>query len=50
MKRAFRLYDAERTTCVTKGEFRRVIENYCTPLTTDQFNTLHAKVSDCFFL
>ncbi|XP_076811807.1 EF-hand calcium-binding domain-containing protein 6-like [Clavelina lepadiformis] len=44
IRQAFHVYDAERCTNVTKGEFRRVLENYCLPLTTDQFNHFLAKV------
>ncbi|KAH3735163.1 hypothetical protein DPMN_041624, partial [Dreissena polymorpha] len=42
--KAFRTYDVDQTLSVTKGEFRRVLENFCTPLTTDQFEAVLAKV------
>ena len=38
------MYDIDKTSAVTKGEFRRVIETFCMPLTTDQFTTLLPKV------
>lgn len=41
---AFEAYDVGQTSSVTKGEFRRVIEAFCTPLTTDQFEAVLAKV------
>ena len=37
-------YDVDQTSSVTKGEFRRVLESFCTPLTTDQFEAVLAKV------
>lgn len=42
---AFKTYDVDQTSSVTKGEFRRVLEAFCTPLTTDQFEAVLAKVS-----
>ncbi|XP_052809717.1 EF-hand calcium-binding domain-containing protein 6-like isoform X2 [Mya arenaria] len=42
--RAFHTYDVDQTASVTKGEFRRVLENFCTPLTSDQFDAVVAKV------
>uniref|UniRef100_UPI00089DAA5E EF-hand calcium-binding domain-containing protein 6-like n=1 Tax=Ciona intestinalis TaxID=7719 RepID=UPI00089DAA5E len=44
LKQAFQLYDADRCTNVTKGEFRRVLENYCLPMTAEQFNALVVKI------
>nr|XP_039259918.1 EF-hand calcium-binding domain-containing protein 6-like [Styela clava] len=44
MKRAFQTYDTERTLTVTPGEFRRILEHHCLPLTTEQFNSLLIKV------
>ena len=41
---AFQAYDVEQAGSVTKGEFRRVIEAFCSPLTTDQFEAVLAKV------
>ena len=45
IRQAFKVYDAEKSTNVTKGEFRRVLDNYCLPLTTEQFNNVLSKVS-----
>ncbi|XP_053398276.1 EF-hand calcium-binding domain-containing protein 6-like [Mercenaria mercenaria] len=42
---AFKTYDVDQTSSVTKGEFRRVLEAFCSPLTTDQFEAVLAKVS-----
>lgn len=41
---AFQAYDVNQTASVTKGEFRRVLESFCTPLTTEQFEAVLAKV------
>ena len=38
-------YDIENNGGVTKGEFRRVLESFCFPLTTEQFDAVAAKVS-----
>ena len=37
-------YDADQNCSVTKGEFRRVLESFCIPLTTEQFEAVLAKV------
>ncbi|KAK3098848.1 hypothetical protein FSP39_023679 [Pinctada imbricata] len=41
---AFMTYDVDNNQSVTKGEFRRVIESFCVPLTTEQFDAVVAKV------
>ena len=41
---AFMTYDADQNCSVTKGEFRRVLESFCIPLTTEQFEAVLAKV------
>ena len=42
---AFQTYDASGNQSVTKGEFRRVLESFCLPLTSDQFQGVVKKVS-----
>ena len=37
-------YDANRNSTVTKGEFRRVLEGFCFPMTTEQFHGVVNKV------
>lgn len=37
-------YDVEHNLGVTKGEFRRVLESFCVPLTSEQFEAVVAKV------
>nr|KAG5711061.1 hypothetical protein BaRGS_013795 [Batillaria attramentaria] len=37
-------YDVDLNETVTKGEFRRVLESYCFPMTSDQFDTVMNKV------
>ena len=41
---AFQTYDVEKTQSVTRGEFRRVLETYCLPLSSEQFEAVIAKV------
>lgn len=41
---AFMTYDVEHNLGVTKGEFRRVLESFCVPLTSEQFEAVVAKV------
>nr|XP_022292188.1 EF-hand calcium-binding domain-containing protein 6-like isoform X2 [Crassostrea virginica] len=41
---AFMTYDVEHSLGVTKGEFRRVLESFCLPLTSEQFEAVVAKV------
>ena len=43
--KAFKMYDIDENETVTKGEFRRVLESYCLPVTTEQFDGIIAKVS-----
>lgn len=43
---AFRIYDVDENETVTKGEFRRVLETYCMPLTSEQFDSIVAKVGN----
>lgn len=40
---AFMTYDVEHNLGVTKGEFRRVLESFCVPLTSEQFEAVVAK-------
>lgn len=42
---AFMTYDVDHNNGVTKGEFRRVLESFCLPLNTEQFEAVLAKVS-----
>ncbi|XP_070189620.1 EF-hand calcium-binding domain-containing protein 6-like [Littorina saxatilis] len=44
LKQAFQMYDVDQNETVTKGEFRRVLESYCFPMNTEQFNTVLNKV------
>ena len=44
LKQAFKMYDVDENETVTKGEFRRVLESFCLPLTTEQFDGVMAKV------
>ncbi|XP_043944428.1 EF-hand calcium-binding domain-containing protein 6 [Protopterus annectens] len=44
VKRAFQICDTDHSLGVTKGEFRRVIENFILPLTQVQFDTLLIKI------
>uniref|UniRef100_A0A2C9KUP1 EF-hand domain-containing protein n=1 Tax=Biomphalaria glabrata TaxID=6526 RepID=A0A2C9KUP1_BIOGL len=44
LKQGFKLYDVDNNETVTKGEFRRVLEMYCMPLTADQFDSILAKI------
>ncbi|KAL3881564.1 hypothetical protein ACJMK2_027990 [Sinanodonta woodiana] len=44
IKQAFLTYDADQNGSVTKGEFRRVLESFCFPMTTSQFEAVLAKV------
>ncbi|KAL8588470.1 hypothetical protein ACOMHN_054049 [Nucella lapillus] len=44
LKQAFQTYDVDQNETVTKGEFRRVLESYCFPMTTEQFDTIMNKV------
>ncbi|KAK7503096.1 hypothetical protein BaRGS_00005722 [Batillaria attramentaria] len=44
LKQAFQTYDVDLNETVTKGEFRRVLESYCFPMTSDQFDTVMNKV------
>ncbi|XP_023929939.1 EF-hand calcium-binding domain-containing protein 6 [Lingula anatina] len=44
LHQAFQNYDIDQSLAVTKGEFRRVLESFCFPLTTEQFNGIIAKV------
>ncbi|VDI45640.1 Hypothetical predicted protein [Mytilus galloprovincialis] len=41
---AFMTYDIENNGGVTKGEFRRVLESFCFPMTTEQYDAVVAKV------
>ena len=50
LKQAFQTYDVDQNETVTKGEFRRVLESYCLPLTSDQFEAIMNKVSFLFVL
>lgn len=43
---AFQTYDVDRNETITKGEFRRVLETFCFPMTTDQFCTIANKVAE----
>ncbi|XP_066264763.1 EF-hand calcium-binding domain-containing protein 6-like isoform X1 [Branchiostoma lanceolatum] len=43
LKLAFQTYDVDQSLSITKGEFRRVLETFCFPLTTDQFDAILAK-------
>ncbi|KAI8489383.1 EF-hand calcium-binding domain-containing protein 6 [Branchiostoma belcheri] len=43
LKLAFQTYDVDQSLNITKGEFRRVLETFCFPLTTDQFEAILAK-------
>ncbi len=45
---AFQNYDVDQSQSITKGEFRRVIESYCFPLTTEQFEAILNKVSSIY--
>ena len=40
----FRNYDINRVDAISKGEFRRVVEAFAVPLTTEQFESVVAKV------
>ena len=42
--KAFQTYDEQQSGSVTKGEFRRVLELYCLPMNTEQFNVILGKV------
>ena len=42
---AFQTYDVEQNLSVTKGEFRRILETFCFPMSSEQFQSLVAKVS-----
>ncbi|XP_076466442.1 EF-hand calcium-binding domain-containing protein 6-like [Babylonia areolata] len=44
LKQAFQTYDVDQNETVTKGEFRRVLESYCFPMTSNQFDTIMNKV------
>lgn len=44
MKQAFQTYDVEFNETVTKGEFRRVLESFCFPMNSDQFDAIISKV------
>ncbi|RUS70512.1 hypothetical protein EGW08_021724 [Elysia chlorotica] len=44
LRQAFKMYDVDENETVTRGEFRRVLESYCMPLTTEQFDAIAAKV------
>lgn len=44
LRQAFQTYDVDQNDTVTKGEFRRVLESYCFPMNTDQFDTIVNKV------
>lgn len=43
-------YDVEHSLGVTKGEFRRVLESFCLPLTSEQFEAVVAKVHNSVLL
>lgn len=47
---AFMTYDVEHNQGVTKGEFRRVLESFCLPLTSEQFEAVVAKVHNSVFV
>jgi Ca2+-binding EF-hand superfamily protein len=42
--KAFQSYDDRQSMCVSKGQFRRVLEVHCLPLTNQQFDALLNKV------
>ncbi|XP_074648584.1 EF-hand calcium-binding domain-containing protein 6-like [Tubulanus polymorphus] len=44
LQQAFQNYDIDKNLSVTRGEFRRVLELYCFPMTTEQFSAIVAKV------
>lgn len=44
IKQACQNYDIDQSLSITKGEIRRVLDNYCLPLTTAQFDAMIIKV------
>ncbi|KAJ8031739.1 EF-hand calcium-binding domain-containing protein 6 [Holothuria leucospilota] len=44
LKQACQNYDIDQSLTITKGELRRVLDMFCAPLTTDQFESMIAKV------
>ncbi|XP_041351388.1 EF-hand calcium-binding domain-containing protein 6-like [Gigantopelta aegis] len=44
LKQAFQTYDVDQNQSVTKGEFRRILESFCFPMSSEQFQSLIAKV------
>ncbi|XP_063969764.1 EF-hand calcium-binding domain-containing protein 6-like isoform X1 [Lytechinus pictus] len=44
LKQACQNYDIDQSLTITKGELRRVLDTFCLPMTTDQFNSVMAKV------
>ncbi|XP_071941657.1 EF-hand calcium-binding domain-containing protein 6-like [Antedon mediterranea] len=45
LKQAFQNYDIDHSLTITRGELRRVLDNFCFPLTTEQFDGIMAKVA-----
>ncbi|CAL1541366.1 unnamed protein product [Lymnaea stagnalis] len=45
LQKAFKMYDVDDDEKVTKDEFRRVLECNCMPLTSEEFNSILAKLS-----
>ncbi|PIK51188.1 putative EF-hand calcium-binding domain-containing protein 6 [Apostichopus japonicus] len=44
LKQACQNYDINQSLTITKGELRRVLDTFCAPLTTEQFESVVAKV------
>ncbi|XP_033107844.1 EF-hand calcium-binding domain-containing protein 6-like isoform X2 [Anneissia japonica] len=44
LKQAFQNYDIDQSMTITRGELRRVLDTFCFPLTTEQFDSVMAKV------
>ncbi|XP_046566155.1 EF-hand calcium-binding domain-containing protein 6-like [Haliotis rubra] len=44
LKQAFQTYDVDQNLSITKGEFRRVLESFCFPLTSEQYEAVLVKV------
>ncbi|XP_072165535.1 EF-hand calcium-binding domain-containing protein 6-like isoform X2 [Diadema setosum] len=44
LKQACQNYDIDQSLSITKGELRRVLDTFCLPMTTEQFNSIMAKV------
>ena len=47
LRNSYENYDGYKSGYVTIGEFRKALESYVMPLTTDQFNNLTKNVRIC---